>query len=92
MAIYKHGQGFKLQTTENKSSKLLGRNSNPELLDCKSDVLITLPCCLRITSNKYKSLLVVTFHKDSKNSHPIAMNIYSYNLLFKKHLSFAATH
>ena len=46
MAIYKHGQGFELGTTENKSGKWPEQDLNPGLPDCKSDTLTTRPCCL----------------------------------------------
>ena len=46
MAIYKGGQGFELRITENKSSKLPERDSNPGPLDCESYALTTWPLCL----------------------------------------------
>ena len=39
MAIYKRNRGFQLGTTENKSSKFLEEDSNPEPPDCESDAL-----------------------------------------------------
>ena len=45
-AIYKHGQGFELRMTENKSSKLPERDSNPVPPDCESYALTTWPLCL----------------------------------------------
>ena len=44
--IYKHGRGFELGTTENKSSKWPERDLNPGPSDCKSDALTTRPRCL----------------------------------------------
>ena len=46
LAIYKHGRGFELRTTKNKSSKWPERDLNPGLPDCKSNTLTTQPCCL----------------------------------------------
>ena len=39
MANYKRNRGFQLGTTENKSSKFLEEDSNPEPPDCESDAL-----------------------------------------------------
>ena len=46
LAFYKHGGGFGLGTTENKSSKWPEQDSNPRLQDCESDALTTRPRCL----------------------------------------------
>ena len=43
MANYKRGRGFDLVTTENKSSKWPGRDSNPRPPDCESDALTIRP-------------------------------------------------
>ena len=45
-AIYKHGCGFELKTTENKSSLQLGQDLNSEPLDYKSIALTARPRCL----------------------------------------------
>ena len=45
MAVYKHGRGFELGTTENKSSKWPEWDSNPLAPDCESNALTTLPFC-----------------------------------------------
>ena len=39
MAIYKHGRGFELGTTKNKSGKCPEWDLNQGLLDCKSNAL-----------------------------------------------------
>ena len=59
MAIYKRDQGFELGTTENKSSKLSQRDSNPEPPDCESDTLTTQPTCL---SNNSRIVLISLFY------------------------------
>ena len=46
LAVYKHGRGFELGTTENKSSKWPEWDSNLGPLNCESDALITRPRCL----------------------------------------------
>ena len=52
LAIYKRGRGFKLTTTENKSSKWPERESNPGSPACESDALntATLPSVPWISS------------------------------------------
>ena len=52
LAVYKHGRGFKLGTTKNKSSKWPEWDSNLGPLNCKSDALITRPHCLLDASLK----------------------------------------
>ena len=58
MAIYKRGQGFELETTENKSSKWPERDSNPGLRDYESDVQTTQPRCLHVHRNVTSKILV----------------------------------
>ena len=41
LARYKRGQGFKLGTTQNKSSKLSERDMKPGLPNCHFDMLTT---------------------------------------------------
>ena len=59
MAIYKRDQGFELGTTENKSSKLSQRDSNPGPPDCESDMLTTRPTCL---PNNSRIVLISLFY------------------------------
>ena len=51
MAIYKRGREFELGTTEHKSSKWPGWDSNPGPPDCESDELTTRPRCLPVVDN-----------------------------------------
>ena len=46
LAVYKHGRGFELGATENKSSKWPEWGSNLGPPNCESDALITRPHCL----------------------------------------------
>ena len=47
LAIYKHGRGFELRTTENKSTKWSGRDLNSGPPNYKSSRALTAwPCCL----------------------------------------------
>ena len=46
LAVYKHGGGFELGMTENKSSKSPEQDSHLRLKDCESDALTTRPRCL----------------------------------------------
>ena len=46
LAIYKHGQGFELGTTVNKSSQRSGRDLNSAPPNCKSSALTAQPRCL----------------------------------------------
>ena len=52
MAIYKHGRGFELGTTEHKSSKWPERDSNPGPPDCESDAVTTRLRCLPAKQSK----------------------------------------
>ena len=46
MAIYNRGRGFELGTTESKSSKWPGQDSNRGPPNCEPDALTTPPRCL----------------------------------------------
>ena len=50
LAIYKHGGGFELGTTVNKSSLWSGRDLNSGPRNCKSGALTTRPRCLLIAT------------------------------------------
>ena len=60
LAIYKHGRGFELGTTMNKSSKRSGRDLNQGPLNYKSNALTTRPLCLLkvLLSGKYVNEVV----------------------------------
>ena len=49
LAIYKHGRGFELGTTVNKSSKCSIRDLNLGPLHCKSGTLNARPRCLCVS-------------------------------------------
>ena len=53
MVIYKHGRGFELGTTENKSSWRSGRDLNFGPPNCKSSAPTARTCCLLNTSSYF---------------------------------------
>ena len=59
MAIYKHGRGFQLGTTEKKPSKWLEQDVNSGPLDCERDALTIHLHCLLILLSLSLSLLFV---------------------------------
>ena len=85
MAIYKHGRGFQLGTTENKSSEWPEQDVNPGPLDCELDALTTQQHCFLILLSLSLSLLFVIL-RFSPHEIPFALpscaghtsNLYSY--------------
>ena len=58
--IYKHGRGFELGTTENKSSQRSGRDLNTGPPNCKSSALTARPRCphrIKYTSRQTSTLI-----------------------------------
>ena len=69
MVIDKHGQGFELGTTENKSSKWPEQDLNPGPPDCKSNMLTTQTCCPCQSSTGLQKLdCTIVRHHSFQNS------------------------
>ena len=58
LTIYKHGRGFELRTTKNKSSKQTEWDLNSGPPNCKSSTLTAWPLCLLYVHTIYEKTKV----------------------------------